>query len=349
MPSAADRPHRVASRRRRPGRRCQRGFTLVEVGLVVTVLGLVAVLVSDFYVTQLNLRYATQRADGAVRDMREIIDAAVAWREGNVNRFWPNDATRIAIDQLATDGYLPHIPDNRYAGCAGPTACGGYSLVGWDRDAGTNGGYTEDFMDAEDLVVRVDVWGSAAHGIASQLPLGTAFLVAGTRERYRIEARLTYDGVGDRFVRLRNEGRALAFGEVLDDADSPLPLGDLRGVARIAWQREVPTNPDGTEESLYEQARDGSYQRRDTTTSGLRVPVVSAPQGVDADDTGAGITLAEDGVTVYGDLLIREIRGPGRPRSPSTPVQPWNVGQAISGLGDDYAVLESRVTVLEQQ
>ena len=347
MPSAAERTRHAGGRRWRQGRRHQRGFTLIEVGLVISVLGLVAVLVSDFYITQLNLRYANQRADGAVRDMQAIIDSALAWREGSNLGLWPNDVTRITIDQLRTDGYLPAIPDNRYAGCPGASACGGYSLAGWDRDAGAsgNGGYTDDPMDADDLVVRVDVWGADdAHSIASQLPLGTAFQRGTGQQRYRIEARLTYDGARNRFVRLRNEGRALAFGEVLDDMDEPLPLGDLRGVARIAWQRDVPTNADGTEENLYELDSDGSYERRVTTTAGLRVPIVAAPQGADPEDTGAGITLAEDGVTVHGDLRV----WPSGPRSASSPTPPWNVGEAYGQLRADYNSLDQRVCQLER-
>ena len=343
MPSAADGARHVG-RRWRHGRRHQRGFTLIEVGLVISVLGLVAVLVSDFYITQLNLRYANQRADGAVRDMHAIINSALAWREQDLNGFWPHDANRITINQLRTDGFLPYIPDNRYAGCPGASACGGYSLAGWDRDAGANGDYTDDFMDADDLVVRVDVWGADhAHSIASQLPLGTASQHGTGAQRYRIEARLTYDGARDRFVHLRNEGRALAFGEVLDDMDEPLPLGDLRGVARIAWQRDVPTNADGTEENLYELDSDGGYERRITTTAGLRVPIVASPQGAEPEDTGAGITLAEDGVTVHGDLMVR----PSGSRSASPQPTTWNVGEAYGQLLADYNSLAQRVCQLE--
>ena len=306
---------RWAARRRRTGRRQRaQGFTLIEVGLVVGVLALLAVLVSDFYIAQLNLRYAKERADGAVRDMRQIMDAALAWRDGNPNDFWPNDANRIAIGQLATDGYLPRIPPNRYTGCSGPAACGQYTLLGWDRDVSAGaracasagvGPYTDDFMDAEDLVLRVNVWGADAHGIAAQLPLGEAFLLSGTSRRYCVEARLTYDGTSDRFVHLRNEGRALAFGQVIDDMDEPLPLGDLRGVARIAWQRDIPVDADGNELDLYERESDGDYRRRLPSADGTRVPIVAAPQGADPDDTGTGITLDEENVTVHGNLLIR--------------------------------------------
>lgn len=333
MPSAAD--------RMRPGRRgCRRpsgGFTLVEVGFVVGLLGLLAVLVSDFYITQLNLRYASQRADGAVRDMRQIVDAALAWREGDVNGFWPHDGTRIAIGQLATDGYLPRIPANRYTGCGGPAACGGYSLVGWDRDAaGTTGAYTERFMNADDLVVRVDVWGGDAHGIASQLPLGTAALVSG--QRYRVEARVTYDGFGDRFVRLRNEGRALAFGDLLDDRDERLPVGDLRGVARIAWSREVPLDADGNEPDLYRRGSDGTYERR--TPSGAAI--VAEPQGADPAETGPGITLAKDAVTIHGALLVRSLR-----RRDQAPTEPANIGEVLGALQANHETLEGRVAILE--
>ena len=320
MPSAARR-QRV---RRGPAGRRERaqGFTLIEVGLVVGLLALLAVLVSDFYVQQLNLRYTRERADGAVRDMRQIMDAALAWRDGNVNGFWPNDATRIDIDQLTTDGYLPRIPPNRYGDCR--PACGQYELLGWDRDAQPRGRYTEDFMEAEDLIVRVDVWGADAHGIAAQLPLGEAFraTTAPTDQRYRVEARLAYDGFGDRFVRLRNEGRALAFGQVIDDMDEPLPVGDLRGVARIAWQRDIPLDADGNELELYDREGDGDYKRRkrQITTPGRTgdLPIVAVPQGADPNDerTGTGITLDEESVTVHGDLRVlspgdRDRLGPG--------------------------------------
>lgn len=341
MPSAADRA-RHPGRRWRHGRRRQRGFTLIEVGLVISVLGLVAVLVSDFYITQLNLRYANQRADGAVRDMQSIINSALAWREGSNLGLWPNDVTRITIDQLRTDGYLPYIPDNRYAGCPGASACGGYSLAGWDRDAGTSGDYTDDPMDADDLVVRVDVWGADdAHSIASQLPLGTAFQRGTGQQRYRIEARLTYDGARNRFVRLRNEGRALAFGEVLDDMDEPLPLGDLRGVARIAWHRDIPLNADGSE-LLYERDSDGSYKRK--VTGGP--PIVAPPQDAESDDdTGTGITFDEESVTVHGKLLIRQT---GLPRSrPYSDSDSTNVGEAMAGLGQALTDLEERVAANE--
>lgn len=306
---------RWAARRQRgtaaqPGRagRAQ-GFTLIEVGLVVGILALLAVLVSDFYVQQLKLRYTRERADGAVRDMRQIMDAALAWRDGNVNGFWPNDATKIDIDQLTTDGYLPRIPPNRYGDCR--PACGQYELTGWDRDFQPHGRYTDDFMEAEDLIVRVDVWGADAHGIAAQLPLGEASRPPGTTaptdQRYRVEARLAYDGFGDRFVRLRNEGRALAFGQVIDDMDEPLPVGDLRGVARIAWQRDIPVDADGNELDLYERESDGDYKRGALRSGGRPgLPVVAAPQGADLEDeeTGTGITLDEERVTIHGDLRV---------------------------------------------
>ena len=347
MPLAADRTRHAGDRRWRRGRRRQRGFTLIEVGLVISVLGLVAVLVSDFYVTQLNLRYANQRADGAVRDMRAIINSALAWREGSVLGLWPNDATGITIDQLRTDGYLPAIPSNRYAGCPGASACGGYSLAGWDRDGGTNsnGGYTNDFMDADDLVVRVDVWGKDdAHNIASQLPLGTASQHGTGQQRYRIEARLTADGARDRFVRLRNEGRALAFGEVLDDMDEPLPLGDLRGVARIAWHRNIPLNADGSELDLYERDSDGDYERKRPGGP----PIVEPPQDAESDDeTGTGITLDEESVTVHGQLLIRQT-GLDRSRSFS-PNDSRNVGEELAGLGDSIVRLQDRVAAIENR
>lgn len=347
MRSAANPRRKRAPSPRRAGRRQHvQGFTLIEVGLVVGVLALLAVLVSDFYIAQLNLRYAKERADGAVRDMRQIMDAALAWRDhpDNLNDFWPNDANEIAISQLETDGYLPRIPPNRYTGCPGPTACGNYTLLGWDRDVSPNGAYTENFMTADDLVVRVDVWGADAHGIAAQLPLGEAFLVSSTAStrRYRVEARLAYDGFGDRFVHLRNEGRALAFGQVLDeDRDERLPLGDLRGVARITWQRDVPLNADGSELDLYERDADGAYRPKGPSPDAPQI--VAAPQGADLDDTetGSGITFDKESVTVHGDLLIRQ------PAPRDRPVPAWSVGAAVAGISanaEAIAALDARLS-----
>lgn len=338
---------RWAARRQRgtaaqPGR--AQGFTLIEVGLVVGILALLAVLVSDFYVQQLKLRYTRERADGAVRDMRQIMDAALAWRDGNVNGFWPNDATRIDIDQLTTDGYLPRIPPNRYGDCR--PACGQYELTGWDRDFQPRGRYTDDFMEAEDLIVRVDVWGADAYGIAAQLPLGEASraTTAASDQRYRVEARLAYDGFGDRFVRLRNEGRALAFGQVIDDMDEPLPVGDLRGVARIAWQRDIPLDADGNELELYERDSDGDYARGAPRQGGRPgLPFVAAPQGVDPDDTGTGITLDEENVTVHGNLVVRY---PGeRDRTPGF----LNVSLDVARNNSDIGTLTQRVDCLNRQ
>ncbi len=226
---------RTPSRCRRPiGRRRASGFTLIEVGLVVGLLSVIAILVANYYVNSLSIRHAERRVEGAVRDVRAIVNASIAWKESNVFGYWPNDLNAITIMQLQEDGYLSDLPANRFLVC-GANDCGPYVLLGWDRDPGGTppGDYTDDFMEAEDLVVRFHVWGRDAVSIAAQLPLGRATKLPGAGEEHVVEVRVTREGVAERFVRLRNEGRELVFaqGEV---GGVEFPLGDLQGVARIA-------------------------------------------------------------------------------------------------------------------
>ena len=63
----------------RPRRAGPLGFTLLEMGLVIAILGLLAYLIADFHVNQLKLRAAERRIDGVVRDVRSIVDASLAW------------------------------------------------------------------------------------------------------------------------------------------------------------------------------------------------------------------------------------------------------------------------------
>ena len=226
-----------------PGQRHISGYTLIEVGLVVLLLGLVAVMVAEFYANQLSLDKGNRRVDGTVRDMRILIDASVLWAEAFGR--WPNDADVIDLDALVAAGFLTDVtrPRNRYAGCAD---CEGYVLAGWDRDVvgeDGKGDYTSLASAAEDLVVRVEANSRTdAELIAGQLPLGHA---AETRPGvFEIEARV-FGGIArtDEFVRVRNEDRPVVFAAA--NLSHNVRGGDLQRVGRItASEQDPPCGPD---------------------------------------------------------------------------------------------------------
>ncbi len=233
------------------------GFTLIEMGVVVALIGFIAVLVADFYANQLSLRHAVQRVEGTVRDARSIIDASVAWAAVNGDE-WPNDRAipdpAITLEKLVEEGYLIHVPGIRYTGCAGTGGCRGFALTGWDRAAArasvlatpcmgppehalsaASGNYDANPA-AHDLVLCFDVQGgSDARAIASRLPQGRLFQTVeqlGT-DAYQVEARILGvppavgggPGGSDQFVRRIDEGRPVIF------ADTG---GDLQNVKRIS-------------------------------------------------------------------------------------------------------------------
>ena len=207
--------------------------------MVIALLGLLAYLVADFHVNQLNLRNAERRADGVVRDVRAIIDASWAWAAADGDQRWPHDAAdAIDIEQLRDSGLLASLPRNRYFKC--PEGCQDYTLFGWDRDATTADGYRTSYSDPpsdadpEDLVVRFTVPGSYAHTIAAQLPQGFAVRVPpdppdpDAPDIYRVEARVLRGGAG-RYVLINNEGRPVVFGRT-----SAGGFGGLYNVATIS-------------------------------------------------------------------------------------------------------------------
>ena len=214
------------------------GYTLIEVGLVVLLLGLVSVMVADYYVNQLRLDKDNRRVSGTVSDMRTLIDASVLWAEAFGR--WPNDANVIDLEALIAAGFLTEVtrPRNRYAECAD---CEDYALAGWDRDvvgAGGKGDYTSLASDAEDLVVRVQTPRRAdADLIAGQLPLGHAAQTdSGV---YEIEARV-FEGIvrtGD-FVLVRNENRPVVF--AAENRSHNVQGGDLQRVGRITSGKQKP-------------------------------------------------------------------------------------------------------------
>ena len=237
---------RTQSRRR--GAAKTGGFTLIEVGLVIVLLGVVALLISEFYVSQLSLGRESRRVAGTVLDIQTVITAAVLREEAFGT--WPNDPTTNEIDiaSLVIDGFLTDatLPRNRYADCAN---CADYLIQGWDRDAvGVGiGDYTIDPTVADDLVVQVEVPTlSDAQAIAAQLPQGhvpglAAAVAAGNvlAPPFVVEARVYPGGIASgEFVLVRNERRAVVF----DAAPESLNVqgGDMQRVGRIAGSEQEP-------------------------------------------------------------------------------------------------------------
>ena len=206
--------------------------------MVIALLGLIAYLVADFHIQQLNLRAAERRAEGVVRDVHSIIDASLAWAAADEHGRWPHGSDdRIDIKQLENDGFFVRLPENRYYDC--PSGCDPYALTGWDRDERTDRPAYMHATDAndkdpDDLIVNFTLRGIQAHSIAAQLPQGSASLLAGTTDVYEVEARLLKQG-GGRFVLLRNEGRPLIFARVESSVGGTVGTvgGSLHNVDRI--------------------------------------------------------------------------------------------------------------------
>lgn len=89
----------------------QRGFTLIELMVVLAVLGIIAAYTTPKYVEELNLR----RANLTAEDTAQIMDAARSYRVATAS--WPGGASSCsnAITVLKADGYLSGLSTtNRY-------------------------------------------------------------------------------------------------------------------------------------------------------------------------------------------------------------------------------------------
>nr|WP_192963256.1 prepilin-type N-terminal cleavage/methylation domain-containing protein [Pseudomonas fluorescens]CEK42036.1 hypothetical protein PQBR57_0083 [Pseudomonas fluorescens SBW25] len=89
----------------------QRGFTLIELMVVLAVLGIIAAYTTPKYIEELNLR----RANLTAEDTTQIMDAARSYRVATAS--WPGGASSCsnAIALLKADGYLSGlITTNRY-------------------------------------------------------------------------------------------------------------------------------------------------------------------------------------------------------------------------------------------
>ena len=158
------------------GRRHQ-GYTLLEMGFVITVMGILALLMAHHLTTYVRPHDA-QAADKIVQDVWRVVHATRLWssRHGGA---WPNTAGRIDLDALGPSGsgYLTAMPTTPVSANAG--TCGGNSLsngeyeaLGHDRGTGGNTLHAN----ADDLIIRLCVEGDRqfADAIASRIPFGYA-------------------------------------------------------------------------------------------------------------------------------------------------------------------------------
>jgi len=338
-----------------------KGYTLVEVGLVIGLMGLLAVAVADHYLSQIKFERSDQRVEGAVSDVRSIIDAAILWRESHLPSLWPNEANAIDAGPLVDDGFLPFLPPNRYRyfECESGGGCSNYDLTGWDRGVvgGPPPGYTEDPLEAEDLVVQFNVWGlGEAKLVASQLPFGRVLdQEAGQlgSEAYTVETRVLSNALGGESVMLHRESRPVVFSAMVDGSTDELwPRGDLRHVARITGGAP-PTGSPQAENPLeavapgirLEPARatmndQGSFGGKVHVDGPFVINVDQGAQFTIDDYPNLGDEHPVTAIRPY-DGIVYVVRGPdGRN-------QAYFLGQQIANLQIAISLLEGRVGALE--
>ncbi len=187
----------------------RRGFTLLEMGFVVGVVGIIILFTANLSSTQHRLQSGEHRADMVVQDVLDIMEATWAWSVDHSTVAsgwqWPYDSstTLIDMDQLETDLYLYHPRTTRYRERCEPTnACAqwDYEFRGWDRDGTTAiAKLTDDPTKADDLVIKFIIAEERriVDSIVARIPYGriesTGTNNAGTPQAYtiyNIEARL---------------------------------------------------------------------------------------------------------------------------------------------------------------
>lgn len=253
---------------RRPRARGPAGFTLIETGLVLGVLGLILLLVADYSVMHLRQGAERQRVELAIMDVRSLADAVRAYAAAN-NGVWPNSgAAKVVGDQnrsgsqrvtlvgLHGAGYvrLSSLRLRFPASCGTnrDQACSFYTFAPWIRTQRSQAGYgaLADYTFAEhvkhgavgfDLMIFFGIPGdfndpvdlARAQAIADRLPLGSVGPGVQANE-IRIYLPLFYLGdttiPGRRYIALDGEERPVVF---------EYGRGVISGVRRIAVETQL--------------------------------------------------------------------------------------------------------------
>ena len=236
----------------------RQGFTLLEMGFVIGVAGIIILFTASLSSTQHKLQDSEHRADGVVQDVLDIIDVTWAWSTTNSTTtawHWPYypSTTTISINKLKDDNYIKRLPTTRYPEICEPlNTCSNdwdYKLTGWDRDSGTTATakVTDNAANADDLIVqfRIAEEPRVRDAIIARIPYGrltnTTTHSSGTIF-YDIEARLLQDNspiaTGSQFVTWKAPTRDIKFDE-----------GDLQGVSWLGREtpdRAIPGDAPGT-------------------------------------------------------------------------------------------------------
>ena len=225
----------------RAAARQARGATMVEIGFIIGIMGLLVLMFADQYTGRLLLLGHEHRIDGVVRDVTSLADASRAYAMRHFGT-WPKNSTgRVDIDEL--EPYLDAVPETRFPDvCQGSCDDWDYRLVGWDRAAKAE---TRIANRADDLLIRFRIEGTErlARHIASRIPFGHYACVTSEGkclDQYDLEARLLSGRRADgnnAFVRVLGENRVVR----MDDGE----LWGMRRVTQTVQDRTL-TQVDGT-------------------------------------------------------------------------------------------------------
>lgn len=128
------------------GGSARRGFTLIETGFVIGLLGLLSLMASYVYIEGIEQEAAEQQDEGTVQDIYSIIDALRAYATGaNTTESWPTyDRGCLHLRALARHGYLrtgsPMANNDDWHGLYDRSVCESYRITGPTRytTCGTN-------------------------------------------------------------------------------------------------------------------------------------------------------------------------------------------------------------------